>query len=147
MPAPDGAPTRRDARSRVQRAQSGAAPGRDGPAYGALDLGTNNCRLLIARPARDGFRVVDSFSRIVRLGEGLSRTGRLDETAMDRAYDALALCAERVVRRGVDPARLAFNPRIGGHNNNDDNNNNNNYYYYYSNWIVVWTWPGSRFQP
>ncbi len=73
----------------------------------ALDLGTNNCRLLIARPARDGFRVVDSFSRIVRLGEGLSRTGRLDDAAMDRAYDALALCAERVVKRGVDSARLS----------------------------------------
>ncbi len=75
--------------------------------FGALDLGTNNCRLLIARPARAGFRVVDSFSRIVRLGEGLSRTGRLDPAAMDRAYDALALCAERVVRRGVDSARLS----------------------------------------
>ncbi len=107
MPEPDGAPARRDARSRGQRNQSGAAPGRDGPAYGALDLGTNNCRLLIARPTRDGFRVVDSFSRIVRLGEGLSRTGRLDDTAMNRAYEALALCAERVVRRGVDSARLS----------------------------------------
>ena len=81
--------------------------GRDGPVFGALDLGTNNCRLLIARPARSGFRVVDSFSRIVRLGEGLSRTGRLDDAAMDRAYDALALCAERVVRRGVDSVRLS----------------------------------------
>ena len=80
--------------------------GRDAPAFGALDLGTNNCRLLIARPARDGFRVIDSFSRIVRLGEGLSRTGRLDAAAMDRAYDALALCAERVVRRGVESTRL-----------------------------------------
>ena len=80
--------------------------GRDAPVFGALDLGTNNCRLLIARPSRDGFRVIDSFSRIVRLGEGLSRTGRLDAAAMDRAYDALALCAERVVRRGVDSARL-----------------------------------------
>lgn len=106
MPEPDGAPRGRDARSRVQRAQGGGASGRDGPAYGALDLGTNNCRLLIARPARDSFRVVDSFSRIVRLGEGLSRTGRLDPVAMDRAYDALALCAERVVRRGVESSRL-----------------------------------------
>lgn len=79
----------------------------DTPVFGALDLGTNNCRLLIARPARDGFRVVDSFSRIVRLGEGLSRTGRLHHAAMDRAYDALALCAERVVKRGVDSARLS----------------------------------------
>lgn len=75
--------------------------------YGALDLGTNNCRLLIARPSREGFRVVDSFSRIVRLGEGLSRTGLLDPRAMDRAYDALALCAERIVRKGVDSARLS----------------------------------------
>ena len=106
MPEPDGAPRRRDERSRVQRASNGDSSARDGPVYGALDLGTNNCRLLIARPARDGFRVVDSFSRIVRLGEGLSRTGRLDETAMDRAYEALALCAERVVKRGVESSRL-----------------------------------------
>ncbi|CAN5392250.1 Ppx/GppA phosphatase family protein [soil metagenome] len=75
-------------------------------AYAALDLGTNNCRLLIARPMRDGFRVVDSFSRIVRLGEGLTHTGRLDPAAMDRAYDALAACAERVVRKGLDSSRL-----------------------------------------
>ncbi|MBL7537607.1 Ppx/GppA family phosphatase, partial [Escherichia coli] len=80
------------------------ASGRDAPLFGALDLGTNNCRLLIARPLREGFRVVDSFSRIVRLGEGLSLTGRLDDRAMDRAYDALALCAERVARKGVDPS-------------------------------------------
>jgi exopolyphosphatase/guanosine-5'-triphosphate,3'-diphosphate pyrophosphatase len=80
--------------------------GREAPLYGALDLGTNNCRLLIARPSREGFRVVDSFSRIVRLGEGLGRTGRLDEAAMDRAYDALDLCAERVVRKDIDPSRL-----------------------------------------
>jgi exopolyphosphatase/guanosine-5'-triphosphate,3'-diphosphate pyrophosphatase len=107
MPEPDGAPRRRDERSRVQRASAGDASGRDAPVFGALDLGTNNCRLLVARPARNGFRVVDSFSRIVRLGEGLTRTGRLDDAAMDRAYDALALCAERVVRRGVDSARLS----------------------------------------
>ena len=93
MPETPGAPTRRDGRS----PRPGGAD-RDAPLYGALDLGTNNCRLLIARPSRDGFRVVDSFSRIVRLGEGLSRTGRLDDAAMDRAYEALALCAERVAR-------------------------------------------------
>ena len=107
MPEPDGAPPERDERSRVHRAPIGDGSGRDGPVFGALDLGTNNCRLLIARPAREGFRVVDSFSRIVRLGEGLSRTGRLDAAAMDRAYEALALCAERVVKRGVDSARLS----------------------------------------
>ncbi|MBX9615150.1 MAG: Ppx/GppA family phosphatase [Caulobacteraceae bacterium] len=107
MPAPDSAPRRRDERSRVSRASIWDGSGRDAPVFGALDLGTNNCRLLIARPAREGFRVVDSFSRIVRLGEGLSRTGRLDPAAMDRAYDALALCADRVIRRGVESARLS----------------------------------------
>lgn len=115
MPVTDDAPPR-DARSSSRplnagRRDDGAAngagtSGRDAPLYGALDLGTNNCRLLIARPARDGFRVVDSFSRIVRLGEGLSRTGLLDEAAMDRAYEALVLCGERVVKKGVDASRL-----------------------------------------
>ena len=102
MPETSGAPARRDGRS----PRPGGAD-REAPLYGALDLGTNNCRLLIARPARDGFRVVDSFSRIVRLGEGLSKTGRLDDAAMDRAYEALALCAERVGRKGVSSARLS----------------------------------------
>ncbi|MET4683257.1 exopolyphosphatase/guanosine-5'-triphosphate,3'-diphosphate pyrophosphatase [Brevundimonas faecalis] len=106
MPETPGAPRRRDARSQPTRSRNTGTSGRDAPLYGALDLGTNNCRLLIARPARDGFRVVDSFSRIVRLGEGLTRTGRLDDRAMDRAYDALALCAERVARKGLEPARL-----------------------------------------
>jgi exopolyphosphatase/guanosine-5'-triphosphate,3'-diphosphate pyrophosphatase len=116
MPETDGAPPGRDDRSQPRRpggqraakcaAVDRGASGRDAPLYGALDLGTNNCRLLIAKPARDGFRVVDSFSRIVRLGEGLSRTGRLDDAAMDRAYEALMLCGERVAKRGVDSARL-----------------------------------------
>ncbi len=72
------------------------------PAYAALDLGTNNCRLLVAAPAQGGgFRVVDSFSRIVRLGEGLAATGLLSESAMDRAVSALAACAEKLARRSV----------------------------------------------
>lgn len=115
MPETDGAPPRDDGSqplaSNGPRARQGAAggsgaSGRETPLYGALDLGTNNCRLLIAKPARDGFRVVDSFSRIVRLGEGLSRTGRLDAAAMDRAYEALVLCGERVAKRGVASSRL-----------------------------------------
>ena len=106
MPETPGAPARRDARSQPTKSRDSGASGRDAPLYGALDLGTNNCRLLIARPSRDGFRVVDSFSRIVRLGEGLSLTGRLDDRAMDRAYDALALCAERVARKGLEAGRL-----------------------------------------
>jgi len=73
--------------------------------YGALDLGTNNCRLLIARPSEDGFTVIDAFSRIVRLGEGLSQTGRLADGAMDRAVAALSICADKLRRRNVSLSR------------------------------------------
>jgi len=73
--------------------------------YAAIDLGTNNCRLLIARPNEGGFTVIDAFSRIVRLGEGLSRTGALSNDAMDRAVGALAVCAEKLKRRNVSLSR------------------------------------------
>jgi exopolyphosphatase / guanosine-5'-triphosphate,3'-diphosphate pyrophosphatase len=73
--------------------------------YGALDLGTNNCRLLIARPSNGGFTVIDAFSRIVRLGEGLSLTGALSDDAMDRAVAALAICADKLKRRNVSLSR------------------------------------------
>jgi exopolyphosphatase/guanosine-5'-triphosphate,3'-diphosphate pyrophosphatase len=73
--------------------------------YGAVDLGTNNCRLLIARPTDGGFTVVDAFSRIVRLGEGLSQSGRLSEAAMDRAVAALSVCADKLRRRNVSLSR------------------------------------------
>ncbi len=69
--------------------------------FAALDLGTHNCRLLAATPAGKGFRVVDAFSRIVRLGEGVGRTGALSEAAMRRSIDALKVCAERMKRMGV----------------------------------------------
>jgi exopolyphosphatase/guanosine-5'-triphosphate,3'-diphosphate pyrophosphatase len=74
-------------------------------AYAALDLGTNNCRLLIARPSDDGFVVVDAFSRIVRLGEGLAASGRLSQQAMDRAVSALSVCADKLRRRHVSLVR------------------------------------------
>jgi exopolyphosphatase/guanosine-5'-triphosphate,3'-diphosphate pyrophosphatase len=73
--------------------------------YAALDLGTNNCRLLIARPADEGFVVVDAFSRIVRLGEGLAATGRLSDAAMDRAVSALSVCSDKLRRRRVSLVR------------------------------------------
>lgn len=76
-----------------------------GQVYGALDLGTNNCRLLLARPSRRGFRVVDAFSRIIRLGEGVSQTGRLSDTAMRRTIDALRVCATKLARNDVERAR------------------------------------------
>ena len=71
------------------------------PAFAALDLGTNNCRMLVGTPVGDGFRVVDSYSRIVRLGEGLQNSNRLNEAAMERALAALAACADRLARRAV----------------------------------------------
>lgn len=72
-----------------------------GPGFAALDLGTNNCRLLVAAPAPGGFRVIDSFSRIVRLGEGLASNGRLSDAAMERAAAALRACADKLARRPV----------------------------------------------
>ena len=88
---------------RETRRAGGAGPGRGRPPeelFAALDLGTNNCRLLVATPSPQGFRVVDAYSRIVRLGEGLSQTGRLQPAAMERALAALRVCAERIARRG-----------------------------------------------
>jgi exopolyphosphatase / guanosine-5'-triphosphate,3'-diphosphate pyrophosphatase len=84
---------------------------RDYPAdqgvYAALDLGTNNCRLLVAIPGRNGqFRVIDAFSRIVRLGEGLTASGRLSDGAMDRAVEALKICAEKLRNRRLRRVRL-----------------------------------------
>jgi exopolyphosphatase / guanosine-5'-triphosphate,3'-diphosphate pyrophosphatase len=74
-------------------------------AYAALDLGTNNCRLLIAKAGADGFTVVDAFSRVVRLGEGLTSTGKMSDEAMDRAIEALTVCADKLKKRNVVLAR------------------------------------------
>ena len=77
------------------------------PAYAALDLGTNNCRLLIATPTRRGhFRVIDAYSRIVRLGQGLGHSNALDAGAMDRAVAALAHCAGKLEDRPIRRRRL-----------------------------------------
>jgi exopolyphosphatase/guanosine-5'-triphosphate,3'-diphosphate pyrophosphatase len=85
------------------RAETRPSPSR---VYAALDLGTNNCRLLVARPAQGGFRVIDAFSRIVRLGEGLSQSGRLNEAAIERTMEALRICRDKMRTRGVTRARL-----------------------------------------
>src|SRR6478609_3976372 len=70
--------------SRTFTGNGGADIGADrgGATYAALDLGTNNCRLLVARPTTDGFRVVDAFSRIIRLGEGVASSRRISEAAI-----------------------------------------------------------------
>ncbi|MES0041382.1 Ppx/GppA phosphatase family protein [Mesorhizobium sp. M0091] len=77
------------------------------PVFAALDLGTNNCRLLVAVPQRHGqFRVIDAFSRIVRLGEGLTANGHLSQAAMDRAVEALKICGDKLRNRKIRKARL-----------------------------------------
>ena len=90
-------------------AGSAVVPGRrvghSMPAFAALDLGSNNCRLMIATPAKGGFRVLDSFSRIVRLGEGLQQSGTLSASAMDRAIGALHACAGLLGRRQIRGVR------------------------------------------
>ena len=75
--------------------------------YAALDLGTNNCRLLIARAGYGDhdFTIIDAFSRIVRLGEGLAASGRISDVAIERAIAALKICADKLVRRGVHLSR------------------------------------------
>jgi exopolyphosphatase/guanosine-5'-triphosphate,3'-diphosphate pyrophosphatase len=85
-------------------ANQGHAP--EGGVYAALDLGTNNCRLLIACPSGDGFRVVDSFSRIIRLGEGISATGCISEAAIERAIAALSICRDKIESRKARRLRL-----------------------------------------
>ncbi|MDR1828574.1 MAG: Ppx/GppA family phosphatase [Methylobacteriaceae bacterium] len=74
--------------------------------YCALDLGTNNCRLLIAEPDAGGFTVIDAFSRIVRLGEGVSQTRRISDSAMERTLEALAVCRGKIRSRKVTRMRL-----------------------------------------
>src|SRR5436190_8889436 len=114
-PVPDREPRgpRRGRRSpyrhpRQDRHDGGGQGGLDlsGPTYAALDLGTNNCRLLVARATRDSFRVVDAFSRIIRLGEGITSSGLLSEPAILRAVDALRVCRAKMRNRGVTRSRL-----------------------------------------
>jgi exopolyphosphatase/guanosine-5'-triphosphate,3'-diphosphate pyrophosphatase len=113
-PSPAEAPATDVARASAPTAPTAPARGeyrrqfnRDLPIFAALDLGTNNCRLLMAVPQRHNqFRVIDAFSRIVRLGEGLSASGRLGEQAMDRAVEALKVCGDKLRNRTVRRARL-----------------------------------------
>lgn len=79
--------------------------GRWSHTYAALDLGTNNCRLLVAKPNDAGFRVVDAFSRIVRLGEGLAASNMLSDHAMERTIEALQVCRSKIRRNEVTRLR------------------------------------------
>src|ERR1700739_1072912 len=107
----DGLPPRGDLQTPVATGVLDVPEARQAPVpgsgvYAALDLGTNNCRLLIACPSGDGFRVVDSFSRIVRLGEGISATGCISEAAIERAIAALSICRDKIAFRKAKRLRL-----------------------------------------
>jgi exopolyphosphatase/guanosine-5'-triphosphate,3'-diphosphate pyrophosphatase len=103
---PYGIPQESLAAAGLELATAGHAPAGGAAVYAALDLGTNNCRLLIACPAGDGFRVVDSFSRIIRLGEGVSATGCISEAAIERAIGALSVCRDKIQARKARRLRL-----------------------------------------
>jgi len=105
-PPTDGPPTGRTAEDTAVALPRLGAFRPASQSYAAIDLGTNNCRLLVAEPiqARPGgqrFRVIDAFSRIVRLGEGLAQNGVLSGLAMDRAIRALTICARKVSQHNV----------------------------------------------
>ncbi len=121
-PAVDRAPLGRRpwGRRSPGRLDAGFGNDRGGPTYAALDLGTNNCRLLVARPAGDGFRVIDAFSRIVRLGEGVSSSRRLSEPAIERAVAALEICRNKMKNRGVTRARLIATEACRAAENGDE---------------------------
>ena len=74
--------------------------------YAALDLGTNSCRMLIARPEGTQFKVVDSFSKSVQLGAGLERSGKLSRASIYRTIQALRVCRQKLKRHRVTQMRL-----------------------------------------
>ena len=105
VPAPEGGAPERRSRRRGRRRSKTRTPRAPGwsraRTFGAIDLGTNNCRLLIARETGDGFKVIDSYSRVVRLGHDLAATGRLAQDSMDAAVEALGVCARKMKHRNV----------------------------------------------
>src|SRR3984957_13342067 len=102
----DGTTPRASPQGSVAGASGAGHSAGNGSVYAALDLGTNNCRLLIACPSGDSFRVVDSFSRIIRLGEGISATGCISEAAIERAIGALSICRDKIQTRKAKRLRL-----------------------------------------
>ena len=120
-PAMNRAPERpRWGRRSPGRLESDVGNDRGGASYAALDLGTNNCRLLVARPAGESFRVVDAFSRIIRLGEGISSSKRLSEAAIERAIAALTICRNKMKNKGVTRARLIATEACRSAENGED---------------------------
>ena len=99
-----------------QGQKGGWHSGRFAHTFAAIDLGTNNCRLLVARASAEGFEVIDAYSRPVRLGEGVALSGTLCGDAIDRTLEALDVCAAKIERannHAVLPCRLGYAPISG----------------------------------
>ena len=95
-----------DKKTAARRGKRGRPrPAKPADLYAAVDLGTNNCRLLVATPHGKTFRVVDSHSQIARLGEGLHETGRLSDASIERALDALKAIRRKLKSHGVGKVR------------------------------------------
>jgi len=99
--APNGRSSRRRPRHKRGSGGNGRSTGKNSHTFAAVDLGTNNCRLLIARDAGESFRIIDSYSRVVRLGQGLAATGKLSDESMDAAVEAIAVCASKMKAKRV----------------------------------------------
>lgn len=74
----------------------------------AIDCGTNSIRLLVADvdPATGEFTELDRRMRIVRLGQGVDRTGRLAPEALERTFDACREYADAVKELGAERIRF-----------------------------------------
>ena len=90
---------------RKASSQAGSRKRRKPPLYAAVDMGTNNCRLLIAARRGDTFSVVDSHSQVARLGEGLEASGRLSDASIERAMDALRKISKKLKAKKVGHVR------------------------------------------
>lgn len=101
LTAPNGSSTRRRPRHKRGSGGRGRSNGSNSNTFAAIDLGTNNCRLLVARDAGETFRIIDSYSRVVRLGKGLAATGRLSDESMDAAVEAISVCASKMKSKRV----------------------------------------------
>lgn len=96
-----------------------AAPA-EGAVIAAIDLGTTSCRLLVARPEGTSFRVIDSFSRVVRLGEGIQANNRLQPGAIARTIDALKICRDKIAKNNVSKIRAVTTEACRRAENSED---------------------------
>jgi len=72
----------------------------------AIDCGTNTIKLMVATLGPDGAEVHERETRMVRLGQGVDRTGRLADEALARAFAAIDEYAVLIRRHPVERIRF-----------------------------------------